>query len=227
MMDIEKLEWPHDVETYTYDLPEFVAFSEYAQPQIETLLKKKAKASVDGKIYRNLSMEGANIQHKVVRVFLGLYRIVYEYDDKEYSMWATGDGQITLCDETPYDQQRQNELVEKRQALASIPKNKTGILIGGIAGCIIAALISLLITINGTLWALVSLGLFIVGTVICGMKIPSVSRVGQERDTQRAQTRNELEDLEALLPAAINKFKEQQIALIGIYEDVTGNADAF
>jgi hypothetical protein len=115
LVDIKELDFPPDVVTHDYNLPQTASFNENAKPYMEGLLNQNAEASLKGKDFRGLAMGGANIQKdEVVRVFLGLYRVVYTYGSKEYSLWASGDGKKILCDELPSDSQRQKVLAEKK-----------------------------------------------------------------------------------------------------------------
>lgn len=242
LVDMEELDFPADVQTYGYNLPQPVVFNEYVKPHVEKLIQRKAEESLYGKTTRDLSMGGSNIQQDVVRVFLGLYHVVYKYGGKEYSMWSTGDGQTVSFDVLPSDPQRQVIQAEKQQVAASIPDNNTGTVVSGLVACIIMAVlfftwsfIGLLDESSelpheslGELYAILVGLLFVVGAVLCGMMIPSVSKVGKERDKQRAKAQQDLNNFNTLLPNTIQRFKEQKNPLRGIYEgEVAGNAEAF
>ena len=230
LVDIEELDFPPDVETYAYNLPQPASFNEYVKPHVDKLLEEQANKSLKGKKVHSLTMAGSNIQRDSVRVFLGLYHVVYRYGDKEYSMWATGDGQKVLNDKLPADPQRQKIHDEKQQVVASIPSNNTGGVIFWLVTCVLAAIASF-----GSPWFLETpmlgsmlVGLaFVGGAVICGVMLPKVSQVGKERDEERAKAQKDLDDFDALLPNAVQRFKSQKKALRGIYAEVTGDASAF
>jgi large-conductance mechanosensitive channel len=158
LVDIEQMQFPTDVVTYNYNLPQAAAFTEYILPDIEKMLEKKAKNSVSNQNIRNLSMGGSSVQKDVVRVFFGLYRVVYMYDGKEYSVWISGDGKRSFHEGLPIDLGRKNALAKKQQQLASVPppppKESYGEFIVGIVVCLFLV------------WYLIS---YISGMVLSGM----------------------------------------------------------
>jgi len=231
LTDIEELDFPHDVMTYNYNLPQPAAFNEYVKPFVDEMLQTNAEKSIENLPHvKGFSMGGSNIQKETVRVFLGLYRVVYRYGDQEYSMWSTGDGQKILCDAIPTDPQRQKIQTEKQAILESVPTNNTGACIGGLVVCAIAAVGSffLLPAQLETLGAVLVGLLFTAGAIMCGVMIPSASRVGKERDEERASAQKDLDDFNAQLPTVVRRFKEQKKPLRGIYAaEVAGDAGAF
>jgi len=226
LVDIEELEFPHDVVTYDYNLPQPVAFTDYVQPIVDDLLKEKAKNSLVGKV-RNFSMGGANIQKEITRVFIGLYRIVYTYEGKEYDVRVLGDGSFYTYNR-PVDEQRQKTIDEKKRAIASVPANNLKKMIIGVVIGAIGAVISFLIGLNAGLGGWIALGVFALLITLLSIKIPSVNKAGRERDEQRAKAKEELNEFENRLPNIVKQFKEQKKALRGIYEqECTGNSNAF
>ena len=229
LMDIEELNFPPDVETLAFNLPQNVAFSEHVAPQIEKMLEKKARDSVTGTA-RNFITSGSRIDKDVKRIFLGLYRVVYRYGDKEYSMWATGEGKKITQDKQPFDQQRQKIHDQKLAAVKSIPPNYTGGLTFGLVACAIAAIAAIgspLFLETPFMESLIVGLAFAGGAVVCGMMLPSASKVGKERDEDRAKAQKELDDFASLLPNAVQRFKGQKKALNGIYSGCSGDAKAF
>jgi len=238
LVDIEELDIPLHVETYSYNLPQPAAFNEYVKPHVDKLLRKEAEASIRSKTTRNFSMGGSNIQKETVCVFLGLYHVVYTYDGQEYSMWTTGGGKTVLHDKLPTDSQRQKVLAEKQQLLASIPETSSlpqsnvGCFVCLVIACVIGAYVAF--SNAAMLWA----GLFVAGTVLFGAMLPSAHKKGKVLDAQRAEdqkildarraeAKKDIEDFETLLPTVVQRFKEQKKALRGIYEGVSGDAGAF
>ena len=212
--DYEYLEFPSDVVTHNFNLPQAAAFNEYLKPHMEELLEKKAKDSLKGRDFRDLTMGGSNIQKdEVVRVFLGLYRVVFRYDGHEYSVWMTGDGSKALSDGVPVDTRRKNIIDEKRQQISSIPYGGNG---PGMLWIILSAIAGLFTM--GITWIVMIL--LIVWKVIASNK-------RKELDGQRTQAQRELSAFEAQASDAGKKFKSQRKALRGIYQDVTGDASAF
>jgi len=211
LIDFEFLDFPSDVVTYNYNFPHSASFNEHVKPEIDRLLEQKAKDSIKKLNYCNLSMGGTNIQKdEVVRVFLGLYRIVYKYDDKEYEIWISGDGGNWLYDYSPSDPQRMEVHAEKQYALESIPPPKTGWLTFGIW--------------IGVIGAIFTFGISLIATIICAF-IRSSKKT--EYEEQRAKAKKDIEDFEAPLSYEIQRFKSQKKALRGIYENVSGDASAF
>jgi hypothetical protein len=225
LIDVEELDFPADVETLNSDLPQSEAFNDYAVPRIEAALKKKAEETIAKQTTTGLTLGGANIQKEVVRVFLGLYRVVYKYDGKDYSLWAAGDGEKILCDELPVDSERQKVLDEKQQAKNSVPEAKTGLLNFFKVVCIIiAALFALggLTSGEGLYWgvAVVSGALAITFGVLRSKK-------RNVRTAKQAVAQKEIDAFQAEVTGAAQRFKEQKKALPGIYADVSGDASAF
>ena len=151
LIDVEELEFPYDVETYSYNLPQSAAFNEYVRPEMEGLLLQKAEESLQGRRYRNLSAGGgSNIQKdEIIRLFLGLYRIVYQYEGQEYYIYVTGDGKHYTYDQTPVDEQRVNQyraLQDKRNSVDE-KRGMNTLIIVGIVVCAIAAIFTFGITL--------------------------------------------------------------------------------
>jgi ribosomal protein L37AE/L43A len=257
LVDFEYLEFPPDVETLEYDLPQLTVFNEHIKPVVDNLLTKEGEKALDGTNYegyiprggqygvrytRDFKLSGSKIQKEITRVFLGLYRIVYKYGDQEFSMWVCGDGKKVISDGLPenlYSSERKklsDTLDEKKQLFSSIPGNKTGFLIFGFIACIAAVAFSIYsIIANGFGIPFLIIGLIsAAGAGLCGKFFSSVRKKGKEQDAQRADARIEIDnaqkaidDFEAQLPNIIRRFMEQKKALRGIYEKLSGNTEAF
>ena len=108
LADVEDLEFPADVETCSFDIPKPRAFKECVEPIMEESLRKKVQSSVASRTYvRGLSLDGSRIEKgEPQRVFLGLYRVVCNYNGREYSMWAAGDGKDAYIEGAPVDSVR-------------------------------------------------------------------------------------------------------------------------
>lgn len=151
LIDVEDLEFPFDVETCSYNLPQSAAFNEYIKPYMDELLKEKAVESLKDKNYQNLSMGGANVQKdEIIRIFLGMYHIVYEYNGKQYSIYIDASGTNCIYDDVPIDTNREKTLNDKIAEKNAVPK-KTGLLTAGMIICTIAALFTHGITLIGTI----------------------------------------------------------------------------
>ena len=127
LVDIEQLEFPHDVVTCDCNFPQIASFNKDASAFMKNLLMKSAEDSLKDMTYKNLTMGDSNVQkNEIVRVFLGLYRIVYRYGDDEYSLWTNGSGsRYYYCEGIPYDQIRAKDRLQKQRTLASIKKLNT------------------------------------------------------------------------------------------------------
>jgi len=230
LIDIEELSFPSDVETYSNNLTDPASFSEYVKPQLEMLLSEKAHESLKGDI-RNFSMGGSNIQKDVVRIFMGLYRIIFKYGDKEYSMWATGDGK-TICigDEgLPVDSQRESSYNRKKAdydaASNAVTYDKKGI------GCWFPGFIVLSILIafgggfssgntEGGIFFLLLAGVFVIPIILRNKK-------NNELDAEMHRAEAELREFDSPRKNAIEQFRKAKKACAGIYSKVSNDPEAF
>jgi hypothetical protein len=248
LIDIEELDFPTDVETFTYNLPQPAAFTEYVVPGIEALLEEKAQDSIAKQNTRGFSMGGINIQKEAVRVFLGLYHVVFKYNGKEYSFWATGGLEDYINEGMPVDTQRQKELEAKKQAkaqaVASLPVPKTGWINFGKWICILVAVPALLLGLLMTCAAdyfgsdagyaatlAIVLGggvVFLIGAILLG-KLRAGKRAPYlaKKAEVEAQHQKEIDDFEAQPKMLLEELKKQKKALRGIYEELSGDASAF
>jgi hypothetical protein len=241
LVDFDELDFPHDVVTYDYNLPQTASFNEHIKPYMETLLRKQAEEALEGKETRSLSMGGSRIdKEEIVRVFLGMYRIVFKYDAKEYSFWATGDGEETFGEELPVDIERQKALDEVKQAreksIAALTVPKTGCLTFGLVIGILGAGFFFLLTLAGAamndggaiILAFIAL-FFIAGAILCGVsRSKKKNPYNMKRAEIEAKYQNDMAEFESQTVHVVQQFKEQKKGLRGIYEaEVTGDVGAF
>lgn len=202
LIDVEELDFPFDVETCSYNLPQSAAFNEYVKPHMEKILAAKAEESLNGKNYKNLVMGGSNIQKdEIIRIFLGLYHIVYEYNGKQYSVFVTGDGENYICDDAPIDSQRQQILNDKESAKSSMPK-KTGLFLALMIICTIAALFTY--------------GITLIGTILFGV---FYFKRKKEYNNAQANCQKEIDDFVAQSDSVKNQFLSSGNRLNGVYSD--------
>ena len=200
LIDVEELDFPFDVETCSYNLPQSAAFNDYVKPYMERMLARKAEESLDGKTYKNLVMGGSNIQKdEIIRIFLGLYHIVYEYNGKQHSVYITGDGKNYIYDDAPIDSQRQQLLEEKKSAKNSMPK-KTGLFLALMIICTIAALFTY--------------GITLIGTILFGV---FYFKRKKEYNNAQANCQKEIDEFVAQSDNAKNQFLQNGNRLNGIY----------
>jgi hypothetical protein len=245
LIDVNELNFPSDAETYEYNLPELAAFNEYVKPYIEKELESKAENSVKDSYVRGLKMGGSNIQKEMLRVFLGIYHVVYKYGDQEYSMWVTGDGKTYCHDGLPMDLERKNEyqLKVKKAAYARAARDGYD---GEIKKTIsVAEIVVAIIIWVGSILVMSALDMesskFVLGVIsvtlfIALCSLPDIFRIMKNKRIQAEQdeydesvidAETDLKNFEAQLPNAIRQFKAQKKALRGIYENVTGDPSAF
>ena len=240
LISYDELEFPHDVETYGYDLPQAVAFDEHVVSIVDKMLKEQALNLLAKQKTRNFTMGSSSIQKDITRIFLGLYHIIFKYGDKEYSVWVTGDGQKAFHEGLPVDTQRQKALEEKQKAkeqgMASIAPPKTGLLNFGKWVCVIIGIfmgIMVLVYLSAGagregLPIIAIFITFITGAIIFGTRR---SKKWEEYDAQRgevgAKFQKEIDDFNGQATNVVQQFRAQKKALCGIYEEVTGDANAF
>ena len=226
LIDFDELDFPYDVVTYDYNFPQAASFNEYIKPYMDMLIEKEAKRSLAGKKTSQLSMGGSRIdKDEIVRVFLGLYRIVFKYGDKEYSVWSTGDGEKAFHEGMPEDENREKELAQKQQAKESIPKAKTeGLMFGMIMSLACGILAFLFKKDFGEIPVYGFMGLCAIAIVIIIMRLDKKDKVYGE---QQRLAEDEINAFKAQAPDVVQQFKTQKKALRGIYEECTGDAAAF
>jgi len=200
LIDVEELDYPFDVQTCSYNLPQSAAFNEYVKPYMDSVLEDKAMESLQGKTYRNISMGGSNIQKdEIIRIFLGVYHIVYEYNGKQYSIYVTGDGQSYIFDDVPIDTQREQILNEKNAAMSGI-KNKHKWFFYGI--------------IIFTIAAIFTMGITLIGTIICCI---FYFKFKKEYNTKKTVCQQEIDAFKAQSDQAKRNFIQKNQPLNGIY----------
>lgn len=216
LVDYEYLQFPSDVITSDSNLPQTASFNEHIKPNIEWLLKIDAENSLNGKDYRSLQLGGCKVdKDETLRVFLGLYRVVYKYGNQEFSIWFSGNGEKFWCDQLPVDQQRKMAVAEKQQQLASVPENKSKTL-------------PMILIAAGVLLAFCTYGITLIATAIGIYLLVINAKKKKEIEALHAQAQQELNALRAQMTTAYNNFKARKQPLKGIYEaTLVGDASAF
>jgi len=229
LYDFEDLDFPHDVITYDFNMPQAAAFNEYVRPVMEYLLELEAQRALDGKDYQNLTMGGGSRIDKdeIVRIYLGLYRVVFKYGGEEYSLWLSGDGKDFRTDGMPVDHQRDAQLNAKRQAMesevASVPVPSTGKFTGGFWGCIGGGL--LLGAIIHPILILLGIGGAVYFKIAKSkMMAPYHSKCTEIRGRHQAG----IDEFEAQASRALQQFRDRRQPLRGVYEhSCAGDSSAF
>ena len=225
LVDFEYLEYPHDVKTFDSNLPEGAVFNEHVKPVADSEIKKDVQAQLQNEAYvDDVNISGSKITKTVKRVFLGLYRVVYTYNGNEYSLWTTGNGKKTCHEGMPEDQSRKTAINEKTQAKAAVTL-KTGLLTFGLWIGIITMIMGLLAAFGHA--GAASLILLLPGlalAILCGIKR---SKKKEAHTAQCGKIQKEIDEIVAQATNEAQKFKSQKKALRGIYEGVSGDAEAF
>ena len=227
LYDYDELEFPPDVITHNFNSPQTTSFNEYAKSYFEELLKANAEKALSNKTTKDLTMGGSRIdKDEVVRIFLGLYRIVFKYREKEYAIWVTGDGEKAISEGMPEDTQYQSILDAKKQSIekevSSIPVPKDvytlgigGSIIGGIALAVVAHPIFFAFGLAGSL--------------VCMVLHSKIMKPYNVKCAEvRAKCEKEIDDFTGQASKVVQQFKANKQGLRGIYaEEVTGDDNAF
>ena len=216
LVDYEYLEFPSDVQTFDSNFPQTASFNEQVKPSVERLIALDAEKSLSGKDYRDLSLGGCKVdKDEVIRVFLGVYRVVYTYNGEEYSLWFSGDGKEYWCDRLPIDPERQRVIAEKQQQLAAIPaaKGKT---------------VPIILIVLGVLLSFCTWGLTLIMTVIGIVLLVVNAKKDKETEPLRIQAQEELNFVRSQYSNVVKEFKARKQPIKGIYAEVLENdASAF
>lgn len=138
LVDVEALDFPADTESFSYDVPEVAAFSQYAKPGVEEKLKKQAAQQVAGGQTRNFNMSGINVQKdSAVRILLGVYHVVYSYHDQIYEIYFTADGSKSISSGVPTDPARKQTYDTLQKELKELEGSGCGVFMIGVV-CLIA-----------------------------------------------------------------------------------------
>jgi len=251
LIDIEDLIFTADVQTLKSDIPLSAAFNEYAVPIVEVALREKAEKAISKQQTTGFTLGGANIQKETIRIFLGLYRIVYTYRSKEYEVWLSGDGANGFYEELPKCADRQKTIeqykkeIEEKQQKVNFISDKDPY--DSIAARIVLfdpfgwlpswedktiIVVSLVLGIL-LFWTVIGAILAIIATIalIIGS---GVKRENEKYDYQRKvaqkevdKSKKELENYEASTATFAQNFRRRKQALRGIYQDVSDDASAF
>ena len=241
LFDIERMQFPADVVTYKYDLPQPAAFTEYVLPDIDKILEEKAKSSVSTQKIRNVSMGGSKVQKDVVRVFFGLYRVVYTYDGEEYSVWISGDGKRSFHEVLPEDQGRKNAIAnldnldkkekdmgELEKDEVPLPPAKDDYFISAIVGFLsLLWLVWILVDIRTGFVVFPFFLLFVYLLIDNNKKVNKERKAREEHKEREEHKKQEHEEIKRRIRAiehdfliAEQQFIEKKRILHGIYENV-------
>ncbi len=207
LVDIEELEFPFDVNTYSYNIPKNAAFAQYVEPYVKEEIALSVKSALSKRMYRNLSIGSPNIhKDEIIRVFLGIYHIVYRYNNQEYSLYITADGKSSYYESRPLDAQRTAFFTEKSEQLKALKRFETGATKWGIILLIAGIILGLLFT--KWFWVLAAGG---IGLIVLGVKKSNENKAAiQEVERQIAEFKQQADD-------AKRQFTSANKPLLGIY----------
>lgn len=211
LVDIEELEYPADVNTFDYNMPQASAFNQLVRPEIENRLKQKAYDQLAGKRVRDLTIGSSSVQKdEIVRIFLGIYHIVYVYADKEYSLYISSTGKRSFYTEVPLDPKRVQFLREKTAAIKALKKPEMNAL--KIAAIVVLILAALQFVGNSRS--------FIVG-ILCAAGAGAIiylhNKKSAEYKAAYGALKHELDAFNAQADEAVKHFAQKDRALKGIY----------
>jgi hypothetical protein len=231
LTDYDYLKYPGDVKTFEFDLPEGTVFNEHVKPVADSQLEKDAVDQISNQKYaKELNVSGCKfVRKEIKRVFLGLYRVVYNYGGKEFFVWVTGDGKRFIHEGIPEDPKRKAAIEDKKKEKAAVPR-KTGLLTFGMVIGILSTIIGGIAVANGPYdvgeW-LISLAFLVPGlaiAILCGIKR---SKIVQIYNAKCAKIQDEIDAIVVQATNVVQKFKSQKKALTGIYEGVSDDSSAF
>ncbi|MCL2087916.1 MAG: zinc ribbon domain-containing protein [Oscillospiraceae bacterium] len=229
-IDFHHLNLPADTKTHSVDLPVSLAYNEYVTPHVKKKLEEKAEQSMTSHtLSRSLQMLGENIsKEKPICVFLSIYRVVFQYNTKEYSVWVNGDGSLWFFNETlPEDENRKSEinkynktLEDKNQELLSLPS------------------IPDVKSDPSFIWFVLGILTYGIGSIV--WIYLKVTRTKKRKESEIIRQANESKENKikpeiAIIERKINSFntciaeqyKSRKKALAGIYEDIPIDTQAF
>ncbi|MCL2223211.1 MAG: hypothetical protein FWC20_11325 [Oscillospiraceae bacterium] len=227
LVDIEELIFPANVDTLNANYPQTAAFNEIAVPIVEKELKEKAEDQIRKQTTTGLSFGGASIQKDTVRIFLGMYRVVFSYGEDEHSVWINGDGSNWWWNEgVPEDSSLKAAIDNKNQAMEqeveAVPVPKTWYYTLGAVGSVVLGIV--LLGVMGEF----GLILGIIGAIVLLLlKRRMWKPYNKKCEDIRTRFQQEIDTLEAGIKNATQKFKSEKNALRGIYEKVSGDSGAF
>ncbi|MCQ2427849.1 MAG: SdpI family protein [Clostridia bacterium] len=212
LVDSELLEFPSDTEYGTFDVPEAAVFSSQVQPAVNAALREAALDSLSGKDYKNLSVGGSNIQKEMKRIYLAVYKIVYEYREQVYTVFIDGDGKQSLWTKVPIDEARQTELNTYTEGRDKV--SKTHRLFS--FGAIIAGILGLILTFSGD-W---KIALGIAALAGCAACIVFYIRFKKKYDADVAAWQAKIDAFHKQRNDAVAAFKTGKKHLDGIYSNL-------
>jgi DNA-directed RNA polymerase subunit M/transcription elongation factor TFIIS len=213
LLDVECLVFPSDVITHSYNIPQTTSFNEHVQPMIDNLLRQNALKQLEKKKHRNFSMCGSFIQKEAMRIYLGVYRIVFEYNDQEYALWVSGDGQAGYCDTHPIDDERNKAYTKIESEKKALEKTTEPYPKGCFTSLIVAAIVLLLMIVEYPIWATIGL-IIVILLIIVGRS--------QSKDLKKISQANEqLEVFKKEQRKVARQFISKGRPLKGIYETIS------
>lgn len=208
LVDVESLDFPADTESFSYDLPEVAAFSQYAKPVVEKQLQKQAEQQVAGGQTRNFNMGGINVQKdSAVRILLGVYHLVYTYQDQTYEIYVSADGGKHIASGHPVDAGRKEKYAALQKEIKELDGRGVGMILLGIIALLAAF----------AFWPLL-----ILGAILLVVGVRRTLKYIKLADAKK----EELKEFMDQRSNAINNFAQCGKPLNGVYVNLPLDAEA-
>lgn len=122
LVDVEFLDYPAGTATESFDVPYASAFNQYVKPVVEQGINESVQQTLQGKLYRNLSIGQANIQKEYeVRISLGIYIVDCVCKSQKFSIFFNSDAsKYSATVRPPEDEARASYLINLSAAKKSI-----------------------------------------------------------------------------------------------------------
>ena len=227
LVDFEDLDYPPDVVTHRANVPVMSAFNEFVRPHVEEMLEARAASAIAAKETRDLDMGGgSNIQKDDDRrLFLGAYRIVLEYEGKEYAIWVTGNGHNAINEGMPVDPSQKQAIDNKVQ---SMERDVSNVPVPTTTMWTVGKWVSIIVGLVGVATIVLPI-LGIIGAIICHVKRNNIMAPYNEQCSSiRSKYQGEIDSLQAAAKNIAQQFRSKKQPLRGVYEnEVAGDASAF
>ncbi|MCD7708236.1 MAG: hypothetical protein LUI02_00005, partial [Clostridiales bacterium] len=206
LIDVEDLDFPDDAEEFANNIPHATAFANDCRPFMDNALMVQAQQMLEGQMYQDLRISGSNINRgDMTRIMLGIYRITFTYQGREYKVYVSGDGQKFYCTDVPVDTEGANFIAAKQNEKEQMKPHVLHIAIP-----IIVLIIGII-----CLCAVIPLGIILIIVAIAGF----VFRVIQKRKYNEAQAaiQAEIDAVVAQRQQVVQNFISANRRLRGIY----------
>ena len=175
---------------------------------LEKQLQKQAEQQVAGGQTRNFNMGGINVQKdSAVRILLGVYHLVYTYQDQTYEIYVSADGSKHIASGHPMDAGRKQKYAALQKEIKELDDRGGGMIVFGIIALLAAF----------AFWPLL-----ILGVILLVIGIPRALKYIKLADAKK----EELKEFMNQRSNAINNFAQCGKPLNGVYANLPLDAEA-